>query len=147
DEGRYGESAGYSPDRSTGNVFVVKAIPRRREPIFHDIIPGYSAEHLLLGRSAKEAHVHTRLKEMVPNLVALNFPKSGTHFHAYMSITKTAEGQARHALMLLLGLDPYLKLVVAVDEDVDVFDEEEVLWALATRFQADPDMLTEPQGV
>src|SRR5229473_3702595 len=145
DEGPYGEYTGYSTDRSTRNVFVVKAITRRREPIFHDIIPGYSAEHLLLGRSAKEAHVHTRLKEMVPNLVALSFPKSGTHFHAYMSIKKTAEGQARHALMLLLGLDPYLKLVVAVDEDVNVFDEEEVLWALATRFQADTDMFSVPQ--
>jgi 2,5-furandicarboxylate decarboxylase 1 len=62
-----------------------------------------------------------------------------------MSMKKTAEGQARHALMLLLGLDPYLKFVVAVDEDVDVFDEEEVLWAIATRFQADTDMFVVPQ--
>jgi UbiD family decarboxylase len=62
-----------------------------------------------------------------------------------MSLEKTAEGQARHALMLLLGLDPYLKLVVAVDEDVDVFDEDEVMWALATRFQADTDMFMVPQ--
>ncbi len=85
-----------------------------------------------------------RLKEMVPSLKAINFPKSGTHFHAYMSFKKTAEGQARHALMLLLGLDNYLKLVVAVDEDVNVFDEEEVLWALATRFQADTDMFMVP---
>src|SRR6266404_7463913 len=145
DEGPYGEYTGYSTERSTRNVFVVKAITRRQKPIFHDIVPGYSAEHLLLGRSAKEAHVHMRLKEMVPNLKALNFPKSGTHFHAYMSMKKTAEGQARHALMLLLGLDPYLKFVVAVDEDVNVFDEEEVLWALATRFQADTDMFVVPQ--
>ena len=86
DEGPYGEYTGYSTDRSTRNVFVVKAITSRSKPIFHDIIPGYSAEHLLLGRSAKEAHVHMRLKEMVPNLKALNFPKSGTHFHAYMSM-------------------------------------------------------------
>jgi UbiD family decarboxylase len=82
---------------------------------------------------------------MVPNLKALNFPKSGTHFHAYMSMKKTADGQPRHALMLLLGLDPYLKFVVAVDEDVNVFDEEEVLWAIATRFQADTDMFMVPQ--
>src|SRR5262249_3134034 len=81
DEGPYGEYTGYSTYRSTRNVFVVRAITHRRKPIFHDIIPGYSAEHLLLGRSAKEAHVFMRLKEMVPNLVALNFPKSGTHFH------------------------------------------------------------------
>jgi UbiD family decarboxylase len=145
DEGPYGEYTGYSTDRSTRNVFILKAITRRLEPIFHDIIPGYSAEHLLLGRSAKEAHVHMRLKELVPNLKALNFPKSGTHFHAYMSMKKTAEGQARHALMLLLGLDPYLKFVVAVDDDINVFDEEEVLWALATRFQADADMFMVPQ--
>jgi UbiD family decarboxylase len=144
DEGPYGEYTGYSTDRSTRNVFVVNAITSRDKPIFHDIIPGYSAEHLLLGRAAKEAHVHIRLKEMVPTLKALNFPKSGTHFHAYMSMKKLAEGQPRHALMLLLGLDPYLKFVVAVDEDVDVFDEEEVLWAIATRFQADTDMFMVP---
>jgi UbiD family decarboxylase len=144
DEGPYGEYTGYSTDRSTRNVFVVSAITSRKNPIYHDIIPGYSAEHLLLGRAAKEAHVFTRLKEMVPTLKALNFPKSGTHFHAYMSMKKLAEGQPRHALMLLLGLDPYLKLVVAVDEDVNVFDEEEVLWALATRFQADADMFMVP---
>jgi 2,5-furandicarboxylate decarboxylase 1 len=144
DEGPFGEYTGYSTDRSTRNIFVVSAITWRTNPIFHDIIPGYSAEHLLLGRAAKEAHIFMRLKEMVPTLKALNFPKSGTHFHAYMSFKKSAEGQARHALMLLLGLDPYLKLVVAVDEDVNVFNEEEVLWAIATRFQADTDMFMVP---
>src|SRR5580704_255234 len=144
DEGPYGEYTGYATARSTRNVFVVKAITSRAQPIYHDIIPGYSAEHLLLGRAAKEAHVYMRLKEIVPTLAALNFPKSGTHFHAYLSMRKLAEGQPRHALMLLLGLDPYLKLVVAVDEDVNVFDEAEVLWALATRFQADTDMFMVP---
>ena len=130
DEGPYGEYTGYSTDRSTRNVFVVKAITRRNKPIFHDIIPGYSAEHLLLGRVRQGSACRImRLKEMVPTLKALNFPKSGTHFHAYMSLKKTAEGQPQHALMLLLGLDPYLKFVVAVDEDVNVFDEQEVLWA------------------
>ncbi len=145
DEGPYGEYTGYATSRSTRNVFVVKAITRRRNPIFLDVIPGYSAEHLLLGRSAKEAHVFQRLKEAVPNVRALNYPRSGTHFHAYLSLKKTAEGQARHALMLLLGLDNYIKLAVAVDEDVDVFNEEEVLWALATRFQADTDMFMVPK--
>jgi 4-hydroxy-3-polyprenylbenzoate decarboxylase len=124
---------------------VVKAITRRRKPIYLDVIPGYSTEHLLLGRVAKEAHVFERLKEVVPTLKALNYPKSGTHFHAYMSFKKTAEGQARHALMLLFGLDSYLKLAVAVDEDIDVFNEEEVLWAIATRFQADTNMFVVPK--
>ncbi|MEP7301202.1 MAG: UbiD family decarboxylase [Caldimonas sp.] len=145
DEGPFGEYTGYSTYRSTRNVFVVKAITRRAEPIFLDIVPGMSNDHLLLGRSAKEAHVYGRLKEMVPNLVALNYPKSGTHFHAYLSMKKSAEGQARHALMLLLGLDSYIKLAVAVDDDVDVYNDDDVLWAMATRFQADTDMFMVPK--
>jgi UbiD family decarboxylase len=126
-------------------VFAVKAITRKAKPIYLDVIPGYSSEHLLLGRVAKEAHVFERLKEVVPTLTALNYPKSGTHFHAYFSMKKTAEGQARHALMLLFGLDPYVKFAVAVDEDIDVFNEEEILWAIATRFQADTDLFVVPK--
>ena len=145
DEGPFGEYTGYSTYRSTRNVFVIKAITRRQEPLFLDIVPGMTNDHLLLGRSAKEAHVFGRLKEMVPNLVALNYPKSGTHFHAYLSLRKSAEGQARHAMMLLLGLDNYIKLAVAVDADVDVYNDDDVLWAMATRFQADTDMFVVPK--
>ena len=144
-EGPFGEYTGYSTSRSTQNVFAVKAITRKAKPIYLDVIPGYSSEHLLLGRVAKEAHVFERLKEVVPTLKALNYPKSGTHFHAYFSMKKTAEGQARHALMLLFGLDPYVKFAVAVDEDIDVFNEEEILWAIATRFQADTDLFVVPK--
>ncbi len=144
-EGPFGEYTGYSTSRSTQNVFAVKAITRKAKPIYLDVIPGYSSEHLLLGRVAKEAHVFERLKEVVPTLTALNYPKSGTHFHAYFSMKKTAEGQARHALMLLFGLDPYVKFAVAVDEDINVFNEEEILWAIATRFQADTDLFVVPK--
>jgi UbiD family decarboxylase len=145
DEGPFGEYTGYSTYRSTRNVFVVKAVTRQSRPVFLDIVPGLSNEHLLLGRSAKEAHVFTRLKELVPNLVALNYPKSGTHFHAYISLRKSAEGQARHALMLLFGLDNYIKFAVAVDADVDVYQDSDVLWAMATRFQADTDLFVVPK--
>lgn len=147
DEGPFGEYTGYSTSRSTRNVFVVKCITRKSRPLFLDIVPGYSMEHLLLSRSPREAYVYQRLKEMVPNLVALNYPRSGTHFHAYVSLKKSAEGQARQALTLLMGLDHYVKLAVAVDHDVNVFDEEEVLWAMATRFQADNDMFVIPKSL
>jgi 2,5-furandicarboxylate decarboxylase 1 len=144
-EGPFGEYTGYATDRSTQNVFVVKAITRRQRPLYLDVIPGYSAEHLLLSRCTKEVHVFEQLKAMVPTIKALNYPRSGTHFHAYLSLEKTAEGQARHALMLLFGLDPYVKLAIAVDHDVDVFNEEEVLWAAATRMQADTDLFVVPK--
>jgi UbiD family decarboxylase len=56
----------------------------------------------------------------------------------------SAEGQARNAAMTAFGEDLALKLVVVVDDDVDVFDEEEVLWAVATRMQADRDVFIVP---
>ena len=61
-----------------------------------------------------------------------------------MSIKDPQPGEARQLAMLLFGLDRYLKLVVVVDEDIDVFDEEAVLWACATRMQADRDVYIVP---
>ncbi len=139
-EGPFGEYTGYATNRSTENVLEITGVMHKKEPIYQDLIPGYSSEHLLLGRIPKEAEVIMKVKNSFPYVQKVNFPKSGTHFHAYMSMKKTAEGQAKQALMLLLGLDMYLKFVVAVDEDIDVYNEEEVLWALATRMQADKDV-------
>ena len=136
DEGPYGEYTGYASHRSTRNILRVTAITQRAKPIYLDIISGNSSEHLLLGGMAEEAIVFNRLREMVPGVRALNYPKSGTHFHAYISLKTRAAGEARQALMLLLGLDSYIKLAIAVDDDIDVFNEDEVMWAVATRFQA-----------
>ena len=144
DEGPYGEYTGYASHRSTRNILRVTAITQRAKPIYLDIISGNSSEHLLLGGMAKEAIVFNRLREMVPGVRALNYPKSGTHFHAYLSLKTRAAGEARQALMLLLGLDSYIKLAIAVDDDIDVFNEDEVMWAVATRFQAKSDMFMVP---
>jgi len=147
DEGPVAEFTGYSSHRSTRNVMIIKAVTRRHRPIYIDITPGTSSEHLLLAAIGRHARNYLRLKEMVPGLKAINFPKSGINYHAYFSFRKMAEGEARRALMLIFGLDPYLKLAIAVDEDIDVFNEPEVLWALATRFQADKNMFVVPQAL
>jgi len=143
-EGPFGEYTGYSTSRSTENVFIVDAIMQCSNPIYLDLVPGPSTEHLLLGGIGKESNVIETLKNRIDTVREVNFPKSGTHFHAYVSMKKTAEGQARHAAMLLFGLDPYLKLVIVVDEDVDIFNEKEVMWAMATRVRADKDVFIVP---
>jgi 2,5-furandicarboxylate decarboxylase 1 len=64
--------------------------------------------------------------------------------HAYIQLRKTREGQGKAVLTAALG-GPYpLKHAFVVDEDVDVFDDKEVLLALATRFQADRDLVVIP---
>ena len=126
--------------RSTNNVFQVSAITMREKAIYTDIIPGNSNEHLVLGRIAKEAWVHKRMKEALPFFIDFHYPNSGTHFHCFVRIEKHGEGFAKQAAELLLGLDHYVKLVVVVDKDIDVRRESEVMWAMATRMQADRDV-------
>jgi len=147
-EGPFGEYTGYTTGRSTDNILEVSAITMRDDAIFVDIIPGNSAEHLTLGRASKEAWVHKRMKEALPFFIDFYYPESGTHFHCYLRIDKTAEGQARQAAMLLMGLDHYIKLVIVIDKDIDLYDQDQVLWAVATRMQADKDVdiITEVLG-
>jgi UbiD family decarboxylase len=139
-EGPFGEYTGYVSGRSTHNVMEVTAITMRRDAIYVDIIPGSSAEHLTLGRAVKEAWVHERMKEALPFYVDFHYPASGTHYHCYVRIDKTSEGQARQAAQLLVALDHYVKHVIVVDSDVDPTNQEAVMHALATRMQADKDV-------
>jgi UbiD family decarboxylase len=138
-EGPFGEYTGYVTGRSTHNVLEVTAITMRRDAIFVDIVPGNSTEHLSLGRVCKEAWVHKRMREALPFFMDFHYPSSGTHFHCYVRIDKSAEGQAQQAAQLLVGLDHYVKLVIVVDKDIVPADEDAVMWALATRMQADRD--------
>ncbi len=134
-EGPFGEYTGYSTSRSTQHVFTLRAITRRAAPLFLDVCPGASRDHLLLGRVQKEAEVLRKLREVLPNVTGIYYPTSGTHFHCYVSMKKQRPGDGRHAAMLVLGLDAYVKLVVVVDDDIDITNEADVMWALATRMQ------------
>ena len=145
DEGPFGEYTGYSTSRSTRNVFQVTAISHRRDPIYQDLVPGFAWEHLLLSQFTKEIILLNKLQKEIPGIKALNMPKNGCHFHAYLSMKPQAKGQARQAAMLLFGLDLYLKLIVVVDDDIDVFNEEEVFWAVATHVQAGQDVFVVPR--
>jgi len=141
DEGPFGEFTGYSSNRSTNNVLRVETIMRRKAPILVDVAGGNSAEHLNLGRVPREAEMVEKLRDRFPSVTAVHYPSSGTHFHAYVAVKQMRPGEARQIMVGLLGWDPYLKTVIAVDEDVDVTRDDEVLWALATHFQPHRDIV------
>jgi 2,5-furandicarboxylate decarboxylase 1 len=141
EEGPFGEFTGYSSDRSTHNLLRVQTMMRRRDPWLLDVVGGNSAEHLNLGRIPRESEMVEKLKERFPSVTAVHYPRSGTHFHAYVALRQSRAGEARQVMLGLLGWDPYLKTVVAVDEDVDIARDEEVLWALATHFQPHLDVV------
>jgi 4-hydroxy-3-polyprenylbenzoate decarboxylase len=141
EEGPFGEYSGYASARSTNNAIRVETILRRPDPMFLDIVSGHSPDHLNLGRIPRESDMVAKIGERFPALTALAYPASGTHFHCYASVGPGPAGLPRQVALALLGLDPYLKLAVVVDDDIDVRDEREVLWAVATRFQADRDLM------
>lgn len=139
-EGPFGEYTGYSTNRSTQNVFKVRAITHRTNPYFLDVCPGASRDHLFLGRVQKEAEVLRKVRQVLPNVTAIHYPTSGTHYHCYLAMKKQRPGDGRHAALLALGLDAYIKLVIVVDDDIDITNESEVMWALATRMQPAEDI-------
>jgi 2,5-furandicarboxylate decarboxylase 1 len=74
----------------------------------------------------------------VPGARAVHVPMSGCGvMHAYVQIRKTVEGQGKTAAVAAISASFGIKHAFVFDEDVDIFDEKEVLLALATRFQAD----------
>ena len=141
EEGPFGEFSGYSSDRSTHNRLDVEAVLHRRDALWVDVVGGNSDEHLNLARVPREAEMIERLKERFACVVDVHYPRSGTHFHCYLSVRQRRAGEARQAMLGLLGWDPYLKAVIAVDDDVDITDDSEVLWAVATRFQPAEDIV------
>lgn len=113
EEGPFGEYSGYASHRSTNNLIHVSAILRREDPMLLDVVSGNAADHLNLGRVPREAELAGSLKVRFPDLAAIEYPASGTHFHCFASLGGGATGQARQLLLALLGMDPYMKLAVA----------------------------------
>jgi UbiD family decarboxylase len=141
DEGPFGEFTGYASERSTRNALEVTSILHRRNAIYQSIVPGISDEHTLLLGISQEARQLRMLRVQFPNVTAVSYPKSGTRLlHTYISVQDPAPGQARNIAMAAFGDNLSLKLVVVVDADVDVHNEQEVMWAVCTRFQADSDL-------
>jgi 2,5-furandicarboxylate decarboxylase 1 len=141
-EGPFGEFTGYFSRRSTEHVFVAGAISMRARPWFQSIGSGRASDHITTLGLVREAEIRNAVARVVPNVTAVHVPLSGTSsFIAYVAIRQSRPGEAKHVIPIVLGVDHYLKLVVVVDDDIDVFDESDVLWAIATRMQADRDLV------
>jgi len=141
-EGPFGEFTGYFSRRSTEHVFVATAVAMRQRPWFQSIGSGRAGDHITTLGLIREAEIMNALGRAIPNVKAVHVPLSGTSsFAAYVSIKQSRPGEAKHVIPIVLGVDHYVKLVIVVDDDIDVFDESDVLWAVATRMQADRDLV------
>ncbi len=138
-EAPFGEYPRYVGPQRWGPYIKVTAMTHRRDAIFQDIMVGHT--HWVSSLSL-EGKVFDTVKRAVPTARNVYLPMSGCGtFHAYVQIQNRVPGLGRMALMATLTADYRIKHAFVFDEDVDIFDEREVLLALATRFQGDRDLM------
>lgn len=146
-EGPFGEWPRFYTKEGPQPVIHVTAITMRRRPIYQTIFNAH-AEHHVCGAIPRLGSIYRRVKEVVPTVQAVNLPISGcSRAFCYISIKKRADGEPQQAAMAALTAETDVKHVIVVDEDIDVFNETDVLWAVATRFQADRDMIMMPNSL
>ena len=139
-EGPFGDFTGLYGAAGEAPVVEVTAITHRRGAYCMDILAGHR-DHRLLGAVPKEGSIYRKVRAVVPTVDSVCLPMSGAgRFHCYISIDKRCEGEAKLAAMAAFTGSELLKHVVVVDADIDVYDEEQVLWAVATRVDAATDV-------
>ncbi|VCU68925.1 3-octaprenyl-4-hydroxybenzoate carboxy-lyase [Pigmentiphaga humi] len=140
-EGPFGEFTQYYGPRGDRFVIEIDAITHRRSPIFHTIIGG-GTEHILLGAVAREASFLTTMQRTFPNVTNVHLAPGGVgRYHLYVQMKKVHEGSAKNVIFSAFAMHHDVKQVIVVDEDIDLYNPQEVEWAVATRFQADRDLV------
>jgi UbiD family decarboxylase len=129
-------------------VIKVKAVTHRKNPIMQTVI-GPSEEHVSMAGIPTEASILQMVENAMPGKVLNVYahPSGGGKYMAILQFRKTEpsdEGRQRQAAILAFASFPELKHIILVDEDVDIFDSNDVLWALNTRYQGDIDTVFLP---
>lgn len=140
-EGPFGEFPQYYGPRADREVIQVDAITHRRDAIFHTIVGG-GTEHLVLGEVPREATLLEHLQRSFPSVRDVRLTRGGTcRYHLVVKAEKTSDGEPKNIIMGAFGGHYDVKQVVVVDTDVNIDDPHEIEWAIATRFQADRDLI------
>jgi 2,5-furandicarboxylate decarboxylase 1 len=132
-DGPFGEYTGYLGSQVQAPTVQVSCITMRRDAHYHDYGSGLT-DMLVPDNMAMEGKLYQLVKPVAPSLQNVHVPTEGRRFHAYLQLRSPARGEARDALAAALAYRR-VKTVVAVDEDVDIFEPRALLWALATRVQ------------
>ncbi|HJS87507.1 MAG TPA: UbiD family decarboxylase [Acetobacteraceae bacterium] len=140
------EFPGYDGDANPSlPVIKVKAITTRKNPILQTLV-GPGEEHVSLAGIPTEASIHNACKDALPGLLKNVYSHSsgGGKLLVVLQVAKKSagdDGNARQVALIALAVYRELKNVILVDEDVDLFDTNDVLWAMQTRYQGDLDTM------
>lgn len=136
-EGPFGELMGYYGPQNPHPIIEIETVTHRDDPIFQVAFP-CREEHITNGL-IREVEMYMSLKNQVDVKDVYLTEGGGYRFNAVASINKKTEGDGKTAILSSLGENKDLKQVVIVDEDVDMYDVQDIEWAITTRSQADKD--------
>lgn len=147
DEGPFPDLTGTMDGVRRQPVIEIDRVTHRRDPIFHALLPG-GMEHKNLMGMPREPTIFAAVDEVCSCTGAYVTPGGASWLHAVVQIDKRHEEDGRRAILAAFKGHTSLKRVVVVDTDVDLYDSANVEWAIATRFQADQDLviLTDQAG-
>ena len=146
-EGPYGEYVGYYGRLKQNPVFHLSAITHRRDAVFQTATIGgrnmATTDTAQLCALRTEQAVWTALESAVREPLAVYCPAStGGMYNIRLSLNQRVPGESRNAISAAFGSTADTKHVFVVDPDIDVFSDDQMEWALATRFQGDRDLVT-----
>jgi len=136
-DGPFGEFHGYTGPQVLASYCNVTAITMRKDAIYHDYGSGLT-DMVVPDNMMMEGKLFGMVREITPSVTKIHVPVSGRRFHAYLQISNPMGAEARDALTAVLAYRR-LKMALVVDDDIDIFDERELNWALATRVQWERD--------
>jgi UbiD family decarboxylase len=142
DEGPVSEFHGFYVDYGNGIAAEVQCVTHREQPMFQAILPGYAAEHCLLGGVAIGATLTRDLCRVVPSVRRVFITDGGMgRMHAVISMHRPRVGEGKRAIILAMGQVNLLKQVIVVEDDIDPEDARMVEWSLAARFRGEEDLV------
>ena len=122
-------------------VIQIEKLYFRNNPIYHDILSGYTEARLLMGMPI-EAKLDGIMKKKFPQTKQVTLTSGGANWlHAVVQISKTRSTNVKKIINEMFASHRSLKLVTVVDDDIDPTDAVSVEFAMATRFQADKDLV------
>jgi 2,5-furandicarboxylate decarboxylase 1 len=147
-EGPFGEFTGYVGPGGIEPVFHCTAITMRRDPIYQAGLTGIPiTENHVLKLLPMEAALLTTLRQAYPDVQEVHFAlEGGAEFLAVVSLRQRYENQAKNLMLSAFGSPAHPKMVIVVDEDIDVYDPVKVWWAVLTRSQPSDDVLIIPKA-
>lgn len=139
-EAPFGDLSGCYSRIKHGPIVKINAITHRNNPILQFIFPGH-ADYWNMVTPSFEAIIYDAVKKVTPDIVDVHVPTSNPlmcciSMKKRATVERKETGLQKIVILAAIVANPYMKLVIVVDDDIDIKKDEEILWALGFRFQA-----------